>query len=73
MEYHPQIIGRAGEVINKIRNEYDVQISLPKKTEPDNTIIMITGYQQSVEAAKTEIMKIVQRLVGSLPVIISQF
>ncbi|KAK7600960.1 hypothetical protein V9T40_008401 [Parthenolecanium corni] len=62
LEYHPQIIGRAGETINKIRKNYDVQISLPKKNEPDNTIITITGVQQSVESAKTEIMDIVQQL-----------
>lgn len=74
LEYHPQIIGRAGETINKIRKNYDVQISLPKKNEPDNTIITITGVQQSVESAKTEIMDIVQQLVSGSPVfLISQF
>lgn len=61
-EYHPQIIGRKGEVINKIRNDHNVTISLPKKEDPDN-IISITGAQPDVEAAKEDILNIVQRLV----------
>ncbi|XP_065210627.1 vigilin-like isoform X2 [Planococcus citri] len=60
-EYHPQIIGRKGEVIKKIRNDHNVTISLPKKEDPDN-IISITGLQQDVEAAKEDILSIVQRL-----------
>lgn len=60
-EYHPQIIGRKGEVINKIRTDHNVTISLPKKEDPDN-IISITGLQKDVEAAKEDILSIVQRL-----------
>ncbi|XP_065200720.1 vigilin-like isoform X2 [Planococcus citri] len=60
-EYHPQIIGRKGEVINKMRNDHKVTISLPKKEDPNN-IISITGLQKDVEAAKEDILCIVQRL-----------
>lgn len=62
-EYHPQIIGRKGEVINKIRGDHNVTISLPKKEDPDN-IISITGLQKDVEAARDDILSIVQRLVS---------
>lgn len=64
-EYHPQIIGRGGEVINKIRNDHNVQISLPKKNDPAN-IITIIGFQNDVEAANADILAIVQKLVSIL-------
>lgn len=62
LEYHPQIIGRGGEVINKIRKDHKVQISLPKKNDSGG-IITIIGYQKDVEAAKADIENIVDRLV----------
>ena len=30
-EYHPKIIGRGGDVIKKLRDDFDVLISTPKK------------------------------------------
>merc|ERR1719445_2239321 len=43
-EYHPKIIGRGGEVIKKLREDYDVQIQLPKKEAPNSEVITITGF-----------------------------
>lgn len=61
-EYHPKIIGRKGAVITKIRNDHDVQINFPKKGDPEEHIITITGYEESTYKAKDDIMKIVNEL-----------
>merc|ERR1719361_1049380 len=58
-EYHPKIIGRKGAVITKLRNDYEVNIQLPKKDDPDASIITITGYEKNANEAKIAILKIV--------------
>merc|ERR1711892_331557 len=40
-EYHPKIIGRGGEVIKKLREDFDVQIQLPKKEADNSEVITI--------------------------------
>lgn len=61
-EYHPKIIGRRGAIINKIRADHGVQISFPKKEDPQPNIITIQGYEAAASAAKDDIMKIVLEL-----------
>lgn len=61
-DYHPKIIGRKGAVITKIKEENEVQINLPRKGDPEEHIITITGYQHKAEAARDAIMKIVNDL-----------
>ncbi|KAF5298917.1 hypothetical protein FQR65_LT09570 [Abscondita terminalis] len=61
-EYHPKIIGRRGAVISKIRTNNDVQITFPKRGDPDEQKIIITGYEENVHKAKEDIMKIVNDL-----------
>ncbi|EZA55985.1 Vigilin [Ooceraea biroi] len=63
-EYHPKIIGRKGAVISKIRNDHDVQINFPRKGDPEEHIITITGYEKNAYSARDEIMKIVNQLNG---------
>lgn len=58
--YHPKLIGRRGEVINKIRNDFDVRIQLPDRNDENQGRILIIGYEKSCEAAKEEIMKMVR-------------
>ena len=58
-EYHPKIIGRRGVIINKIRQTHEVQISFPKTDDPANNIITIQGYKEKAEAARDEILGIV--------------
>ncbi len=60
-EYHPKIIGRAGAVINKMREDYKVNIQLPSKGAENQEIITITGYESDAEAAKEAILKIVNQ------------
>lgn len=64
--YHPKIIGRKGQVIQKIRTEHAVQIQFPPvnggESEPDR--ITLTGYEHNCEAAKEAILKIVKELVS---------
>lgn len=63
-EYHPKIIGRRGAVITKIREDHNVQINFPKKGDPEEHIITITGYEQDTYNARDSIMKIVNELVS---------
>merc|ERR1711971_349794 len=58
-EYHPKIIGRKGAVITKLRMDYRVNIQLPKKDDPEASIITITGYEKDANEAKIAIQKIV--------------
>jgi len=61
-EFHPKIIGRKGAVISEIRKKYDVVIQLPKKEDPDEDVITITGVEEKALAARDEILKIVNDL-----------
>merc|ERR1711936_1463215 len=58
-EYHPKIIGRGGAVITKLREDFGVQIQLPRKDEADSSIITITGYEKNASDARDAILKIV--------------
>ena len=62
--YHPKLIGRRGEVINKIRTEHDVRIQLPDRNDENQSRIVIVGYENSCESAKEEIMKMVREYVS---------
>ena len=64
-EYHPKIIGRRGAIITKIRTERDVQVNFPRKGDPDEHIITITGFEKNAHDARDDIMKIVNELVRS--------
>ena len=63
-EYHPKIIGRKGTIILQLRKDYDVNIQLPKKEDPEDSIITITGYEDKANAAKNAILKIVSDIVS---------
>lgn len=58
-DLHPKIIGRRGLVINKIRQDHDVQISFPRKEDAEDNVIRIQGYESAVKAARDDILKIV--------------
>lgn len=63
-KYHPNIIGKKGARINKIRESHDVRIQLPERdgATPDEIVIM--GYEHQVKAAQDDILGIVQELVS---------
>lgn len=61
-EYHPKIIGRRGVIVNKLRSDFNVNISFPKRDDPDDRTITIIGYEENTNAAKDEIMKMVNKL-----------
>ena len=63
-EYHPKIIGRRGAVITKLRQDYDVNIQLPRKEDPNQTLITITGFEQDANKARAAILKIVEEFVS---------
>lgn len=61
-EWHPKIIGRRGAVINKIRADHNVQISFPRKEDEADNVIRIQGYEEASNAAKADILKIIDDL-----------
>jgi len=61
-EYHSQIIGKKGKVITEIRDEFKVNITMPKKENGNSCLIIIKGYEEQAEQAKEHILKIVQDL-----------
>ena len=64
--YHPNIIGRKGAKINKIRESHDVRIQLPERDGSSAVDeIAIVGYEHQVKAAEADILKIVHELVSS--------
>jgi predicted RNA-binding protein YlqC (UPF0109 family) len=65
-EYHPKIIGRKGAVITKLREDFDVNIQLPRKESPDESTITITGYEKNALEAKDAILKIVGDFVRTI-------
>ena len=46
-EYHPKIIGRGGEVIKKLKEDFGVQIQLHKKEAENSEVITITDVTSS--------------------------
>lgn len=58
--YHPKLIGRRGEVINKIRSDYDVRIQLPEKSSENQSLITVIGYEKNCHQAKDEILNMVK-------------
>ena len=63
-EYHPKIIGRKGAVITGLRKDFGVNIQLPKKDDPEESVITITGYEKKAYEAKDAILKIVGDFVS---------
>ena len=59
-QYHSKIIGRRGAVVNKLRDQYDVNIQFPGRDDSESSVITITGYEESANAARQEILKIVR-------------
>lgn len=63
-KWHPKIIGRRGAVVNKIREDHGVQLRFPVREvdEAERNTITIQGYEEAANAAKADIMKIVDEL-----------
>ncbi|KFM62860.1 Vigilin, partial [Stegodyphus mimosarum] len=59
-QHHPKIIGRGGAIISKIRKDHNVNINFPERDTANDRIITITGYEKDAEAAKEDILKLVQ-------------
>jgi len=65
-EYHPKLIGRKGAVIQKLRDQYSVNIQVPpSSTSPDeerSNQIRLIGYEQNCMHAKEAIESIIREL-----------
>lgn len=61
-KYHPKIIGRKGALITQIRKKHDVNIQFPEKGGENSNQISISGYEANANAARDEILGIVQEI-----------
>jgi len=61
-EYHSKIIGKRGAVITKLRDDFNVNITMPKPEDPNPELITIKGYEDKAELCKEAILKMVQDL-----------
>lgn len=55
--------GKQGAVIGKIRDQFNVNIQLPRRDSEEQDVIVITGYEADANNAKEEILGIVNELV----------
>ncbi|XP_055371640.1 vigilin [Condylostylus longicornis] len=60
--YHPKIIGKRGAVVTKLRSDHNVNISFPKKEDDNDSVIIITGYEEHAIACRDEILDMVKEL-----------
>ena len=62
--FHPKIIGRRGTVVSKIRQDHDVQVTMPDRDSDRADVIVITGLEQNALAARDDILRIVHDFVS---------
>ncbi|CAL8135568.1 unnamed protein product [Orchesella dallaii] len=65
-KFHTKIIGKNGAVIGKIRETFDVNVQLPKRSDSlseTSDEIIIIGYELQANKARDEILAIVNDLV----------
>lgn len=60
--HHPKIIGKKGVIINKIRDDYKVNVQFPPQNSQEKDLITISGYEKNTEEARDAIMRIVSEL-----------
>ena len=68
-KFHPKIIGRRGMVVSKIRQDHDVQVTMPDKESDRQDVIVITGLEQNTHAARDDILRIVRDLVSIIAIL----
>nr|XP_026691860.1 vigilin isoform X2 [Ciona intestinalis] len=60
-KFHKNIIGKGGQSINKLRDQYNVNIQIPTDTDK-SSLIRIEGDPEGVKEAKKELEQMGQRL-----------
>lgn len=62
--FHSKIIGKGGESVRKIRDQFDVQIQFPdnKNSDKSSDTISITGYKDQAEKAADDIQSMIDVL-----------
>ena len=68
-KFHPKIIGRRGTVVSKIRQDHEVQITMPDKDSERPDVVVITGLEQNAVAARDDILRIVHDFVSGSDVV----
>ncbi|XP_051968611.1 vigilin-like isoform X1 [Xyrauchen texanus] len=58
-KYHPKIIGRKGAVISQIRKDFDVSVQFPDKSDEQQDVITIGGYEKNANEARAAIEQLV--------------
>jgi len=67
-KFHTNIIGRRGTTVSKIRQDHEVQVTMPDKDSDRPDIIVITGLERNTLAARDDILRIVHDFVSYWPI-----
>lgn len=62
-EYHSKIIGKKGAVITKLRDDFQVNITMPKPEDSNPQLITIKGRRDARLALSVVILFVVIRLI----------
>jgi len=61
---HPRLIGQGGKGVRRLMQDYNVEITFPRSTDPNPNLIVITGNNEDdVLDVKEEILSQADRLV----------
>ena len=61
--YHTKLIGHQGQIVNKVRADYGVQIVFPKQDSEHPDIIVIQGLEEKAREARDDILQRVHEMV----------
>lgn len=69
-EYHRFLIGKGGQKINKIRQQYDVRVMFPRESDTDKETIHLLGKKDDVEKVKKDLEAQVQQLSETVELVV---
>lgn len=61
-QYHQRIIGQRGANINKLRDEFKVNIRIPRGDDPEPETIVIQGYEADTEKCRDHLLSMINDL-----------
>ncbi|KAJ9069814.1 hypothetical protein DSO57_1014698 [Entomophthora muscae] len=62
VKHSAHVVGKGGANVQRLKDQYDVKIDVESKGAKDDANIKITGLQKNADAAKKEILAMIERL-----------
>ena len=61
---HPRIIGARGRGINRLMEEYSVDLRFPRSGDPDPNLVLISGAEDNVLDCKDYLLNVEEEYVS---------